>query len=552
MHKLGTFLRDARAGATAIAAATVAVMVLAGTALVTDHLWLVDQRDTLKSASDAATVAAVHEMSRLPSTLSDAKLKDALSAVATRYIEINLQYLPQERLERAMETLEVTVAVDRDAGTVEVGAEADLGGTLLARHLPLLGGYAGPGSTNVKAGVESVYLPVEVVLAIDYTSSMSDGLDGNPVSAGEDSRMDVVKQAALELLDTLDPDGRKRVAVGVVPWEYHVRLDQSTRERWEREGWVANPAEQYYHRPYTPKDVFRGVDVEAVTQSIPPTDPGERWRGCLQPRSLDGDDPPGLGTALPSSVPVLRELFFSTKGGQAYRCLDEPFPANYRNQSCFDPDSISDPYVGTTTVLVRKGGIHVYEEVHEGSQFEITDMQPGCPEHTPVLHPLSTDRKALESTIEALEPLTGTSHTYSGIGVVWARRMLAPEWRTVWGHAVHPADPADPGFREVRKAIVLLTDGEDHLEDTLGVGVTRDAACTAAKNAGIEIYVVGAMDPTALGGTDSELARGLRKCSSESSNSGGQYTFLNHATNEDLLKAFREITRQLMFVRRTQ
>ena len=45
---LRRFVRSTRAGATAIAAAAVAVMTVGGAVLIVDHQWLVDQRDAMK------------------------------------------------------------------------------------------------------------------------------------------------------------------------------------------------------------------------------------------------------------------------------------------------------------------------------------------------------------------------------------------------------------------------------------------------------------------------------------------------------------------------
>ena len=61
---LRRFLHETRAGATAIAAVAVTVMTVGASALIIDHVWLVDQRDVLKSAADAAAVAATLEMER--------------------------------------------------------------------------------------------------------------------------------------------------------------------------------------------------------------------------------------------------------------------------------------------------------------------------------------------------------------------------------------------------------------------------------------------------------------------------------------------------------
>ena len=84
------FFRETRAGATAITAAAVTVMSLFGTALIVDHVWLVDQRDMLKSAADAAAVAATLKLQELPGSMSDEDVRAELQAVAERYIRFNL------------------------------------------------------------------------------------------------------------------------------------------------------------------------------------------------------------------------------------------------------------------------------------------------------------------------------------------------------------------------------------------------------------------------------------------------------------------------------
>ena len=67
--------------------------------------------------------------------------------------------------------------------------------------------------------------PAEVVLAIDMSSSMSLGVDGSRSVPESSSRMGVVKQAARELVEMLEPSPSHRIAVGLAPWSYSVRLD---------------------------------------------------------------------------------------------------------------------------------------------------------------------------------------------------------------------------------------------------------------------------------------------------------------------------------------
>ena len=76
--------------------------------------------------------------------------------------------------------------------------------------------------------------------------------------------------------------------------------------------------------------------------------------------------------------------------------------------------------------------------------------------------------------------------------------MLTPAWRDVWGDREHPVDQG----ADVRKAIVLLTDGNDSMCSTLDsdcsitrMGYDRADACTAVKAAGSEVFVVAAMLP---------------------------------------------------------
>ena len=107
---------------------------------------------------------------------------------------------------------------------------------------------------------------------------------------------------------------------------------------------------------------------------------------------------------------------------------------------------------------------------------------------------------------------------------------------------------------EARKAIVLLTDGEDNpcgLQDpgceTNDVARVREVACAAAKEAGTEIFVVAAMLPDNIPG---DLGASLRACSSEADNPDGSYVFLNNADAAALEAAFSDIAHQLATIRR--
>ena len=82
--------------------------------------------------------------------------------------------------------------------------------------------------------------------------------------------------------------------------------------------------------------------------------------------------------------------------------------------------------------------------------------------------------------------------------------MRLPSWKTTWAgaHARFPTAPSG-----TRKAIVVLTDGEDNYLpcDERGcevspLGVDLPRVCTEAKDAGIEIFGVAAMPPSEIDG----------------------------------------------------
>ena len=137
--------------------------------------------------------------------------------------------------------------------------------------------------------------------------------------------------------------------------------------------------------------------------------------------------------------------------------------------------------------------------------------------------------------------------TYSTAGVLWAQRMLSHQWKRTWGDPEHPLDPAVAENESLRKVIVLLTDGEDTYCGWDPGACDRNEACTLAKYAGSEIFVVAAMPPEDV---SSDLAQSLRRCSSEADNPGGTYVFINNENEEGLRAAFHEIANQLLEVRR--
>ena len=127
----GDFLRERRARVTALIAVLVAFWAAAPMAFVIAYLWLVDQRDTLKAASNAAAMAATLEMKRVLAEnpgIGDVDLRKALMPTVRNRVLENLLHLSEDRYAKAADSLVIGVRLDRSRGTVQVSAQANLTG----------------------------------------------------------------------------------------------------------------------------------------------------------------------------------------------------------------------------------------------------------------------------------------------------------------------------------------------------------------------------------------------------------------------------------------
>ena len=547
------------------------LMSVAGIALTSDHTHLVYQRDILKAGTDAATLATTRHLWTLAQDLSDEDVKAALMPIARRYILANI---PEHRRERAAETLTITLVPDRTAGTVDITAQADLGGIIFGSWMygdvvpsTRVGSLSeleitdGTTTTTPDDSTTPDTPPItEVALAIDSTSSMGQtlaGVDsgwackeklrqaGMPCNAhwevcmqrAEDagipcdaSRMTIVKRAAKDLVDTITADTSRTVAVGLVPWHYRIRFDNETRTRWEDNGWAQYPTRRYYPNPHWGSWTrigrpFNGgnrgwfPDPHSVTAAGEwhdvPAKGHKTWEGCVDQRRMSGTNPPGISAALPTVESFTMGFYSPTV---AY---PEDHPISLQ---CDEEDPISNrPSGKKDECFTGTGHAAIYKQT---PQFNCSIRE---------IVPLTTE---IEDVREEIDNLSDSgSATYSTLGVVWGHRLLSPAWRTIWNDAVHPVDAAS----HVRKVLVLLTDGDDnHLASGI-VRKHRSDACTAAKAVGIEIITVFAGDPSR------DLKDELEKCASPVSEDAGEdaTNSFTGTTQEELEGAFETIGQRL-------
>ena len=342
---------------------------------------------------------------------------------------------------RAKESLTVTLAIDRLQNSVSVTAEADLGGTLLSWHLPLLGRNSGPATMQAKAATQCGGGLVEVVLALDVTGSMNGKIDKTGAEGPDNHRMQVAIEAAKALIAKLDSCDSSDVAVGVIPWDKTVRLPAP--DTWKNKGWV---------------------DTSNFTRERTQTG-HEAWVGCMMDRAHSPTGPKnsaGLSLTLPSETGGAFPAFMYPDSNRLDPAIfDDMRDKVLRN---FGEDAVATALDSDTirAAIVAAGDnpwgdtVGNSDELVGGPNFHCTRV---------AMLPLSTDRVLVEQTLDALyapdlknRGLWG-GVTMSHLGVTWGRRMLASSWREVWGEETHPVDPGDGSTGEVTKALVLLTDG---------------------------------------------------------------------------------------------
>lgn len=154
--------------------------------------------------------------------------------------------------------------------------------------------------------------------------------------------------------------------------------------------------------------------------------------------------------------------------------------------------------------------------------------------------------------VNAVKAMTAVGNTHINYGAVWGWRMLSPKWRGLWGGDMDSYKlPLDYGTRNMNKAAVIMTDGENTMtsetytaygwldEKRLGTSKSSSAVnelndrlstvCTAMKNAGVIVYTIAFNRP---GKSTEDL---LRNCATQDS------FYFNSPSGSDLQNAFQQI-----------
>ncbi len=445
-----------------LAFSMVAITGLVGLAIDTGRMQLVQSK--LQFSLDAAGLAA-------GSTVSTSTLNSEVS----KYLNANFNgYLGA--------TLTGTsVSVDTTNTVITLSATATLPTTFM--------NVVGVQSITLTAHSEisRAVTGLELVLVLDNTGSMN-----NPAGQGI-SKIQALQTAATTLINTLfasnPPDGK--LWVGVVPFSQAVNIGTSNT------AWMDG----------TYDDAILDSSGSTATTDWGPSN---SWAGCVDARSNGEDitdDPPNSAVA------------------------NTLFHTYYWTSDSLNPDGVSNSGInnwkqcakrwnhcknGTCTIVsgscsTRNGFTctPTTQLCTYSSPLDQVTQGPNylCPQQ---ILPMTNNKTALLNSINSM---TAQGDTLINQGLEWGWNMISPRWRGTWGGTMASNNlPLDYGTHGMSKAVVLLTDGVNTVDNTahgaywfLGdnlLGTTSSTTavttldsktqslCTAMKNKGIYIYTI--------------------------------------------------------------
>jgi Flp pilus assembly protein TadG len=361
------------------------------------------------------------------------------------------------------------------------------GGHSVSAHMPMPVGLAGIVNdddwilhVNAEAEAEAG-VPVEVVLALDNTGSMS-------------GDMGTLRDGANDLIEYLLGLDGDNVTIGLVPFNAQVNIGSSNTQWVDTTGvnphngvmlegrylgyrsttagactgasypttfggfnvrWIKGSGS--YPSPYTNTSRCYAfspeqVNVWSLYANLPTS---AQWRGCVEERP----EPYDIEDAAPNtSVPATMFVpYFALDDGG-----DVSSPGNnWITSSTYDtsnPFSLSGWTANSAAHVTRTLSVYKYRAgvpVSVGSGVTGQGPNRGCPLQ-PIV-PLTSNENALTN---AVNNMVAAGYTNQLSGLAWAWRVISP------GAPFTQGRPYDDSSDPVRKVIVLFTDGENTVESS--------------------------------------------------------------------------------------
>jgi len=196
-----------------------------------------------------------------------------------------------------------------------------------------------------------------------------------------------------------------------------------------------------------------------------------------------------------------------------------------------------------------------------GDAYSITAVGPNayCPQ------PVTPMTNVKQTVLDAIGNMQATGDTLIDLGLAWGGRMISPSWRGQWGGTMDTNHlPMDYGAANMKKAVILLTDGYNNITPNyygaydylsaarLGTNSQVTAkkeldkrtanACTNIKHNGDVLLYVIALD-TSSNPIDGTTLAMLQNCATDYNH------FFRSPSAQDLKATFKAITDSLSKLR---
>lgn len=479
----------------------VPVMLAGGLAV--DYVGLSVERSELQNAADAAALAVARE----GGIAKEQAVQLAKNIIAGNY---------------GFSAAQISVGLNDGVASVHASVDKPL----------VFGGFMGKQSTPVAVDAEATYAftKYEIALVLDTTGSMAGG------------KLTSMQEAVIGLVDGMTELGlgKDQIKFALVPYAGFVNVGPEYGPTINGDGKVQKPAADWIDQdakaPIPQSDLPSEFSRFALFRHLKVD-----WPGCVETRVAQGNALHDVDDTVPdaSDVSSLFTPFFA---------VDEPdtpwqFPNSYLSDAGKPIGKNAPTEAAKEDQLIRYGRGDTYKKprntddaIAETMKWKKprTDFSPssfysnkndpkgpgfGC-EVEPLV-PLGSDFKTLKTTVKSLKA-NGSTNMLEG--VMWGWRVLSSR---------EPfTDGASEGDSSVEKIMIFLIDGQNsfgNLKNSLGSGYSSMgylvdgrldgltaasggqtnnaldkktlAACTNAKEDGIEIYTIRLEEPDTATGT---------------------------------------------------
>ncbi|WP_168201521.1 pilus assembly protein TadG-related protein [Phreatobacter aquaticus] len=419
-----------------------------------------------------------------------------LKALAAKYLQANTSTNVTKSLDIQTFTF--------DATTGEVSIKG--GGTVQTSFL-VLAGYSSLSFVVNSSALREVSGAVELALVLDNTWSMSE------TAGSGQTKIQALKTAATNLVNTLMRDSRADVKIALVPFADYVNVGVANRNM----SWLSVPADYSTTTPRT-----------CTTQTTRTTcEPRTCVRGTPKTCTSVTDGVTSTYDCTPNICTPATQVCTTTTVAP-YEVCSGGSTTNYKWYGCVGSRTSANLWRSDASPSVPYPG------------FLATSQN--C--LNPILT-LTSNKASLLTAINNLVINVGSYKpaTYIPGGLIWGVNTLSPTEPFAEGRAYDPAN------RRPRKALVLMTDGANTLrmdqstgrhvafngsatnqQSQLGQSNADTAAiCTYAKSQGIEVFTI------AFAVTDTTAKTMLQNCASSAAN------YFDATSSSALIAAFDNI-----------